>query len=105
MNISLETKLFTPKEVANFLRLTTHQVNRLCRKGVLRRIKLSERIYRIPEDAVLEFIRQAAVAGAMEHPHGNQEAEWHLPSKLHFHSPNDGQAETLPSLAWDKKPK
>ena len=101
MNISLETKLFTPKEVANFLRLTTHQVNRLCRKGVLRRIKLSERIYRIPEDAVLEFIRQAAVAGALEHPNGNQEKKWNLPSEHHLHRSQDGPAETLPEYAWD----
>lgn len=105
MDISLETKLLTTKEVASFLRISTHQVNRLCRKGVLRRIQITERTFRFREEDLLEFLGQAVETGALEHRDDNQEAKWHLPSKLHFHSPNDGQAETLPSFAWDKKPK
>ena len=101
MNISLNTKLLTPKEVADFLQISTHQVNRLCRKGVLSRVQLGPRTYRIFEEELLEFVRQEAVAGALEHPHGRKEAEWHLPSKLHVHGPNDRSVETLPPFAWD----
>ena len=103
MDISFQTKLFTSEEVANFLRISTHQVNRLCRLGKLSRIKISERTYRITEEAVLEYVREAALAGAMEHPNGNQTNKWHLQSKLHFHRSNDGGITTIPPFAWDEE--
>ena len=103
MELSVNDKLLTPKEVADFLRISTHQVNRLCRVGKLSRIKLGPKTIRIREKDLIAYLEQAADAGAKEHRNGNKERQWHLPSELHIFGSENGEEETISPYPWHEE--
>jgi len=59
VDISLKTKLLIPEEVADYLRISIHQVNRLCRSGKLKHIKVGQRTFRFTEKHIIDFLEQA----------------------------------------------
>lgn len=58
----MEDKFYTPDEIAKQLKITRQAINKWIREGKLKAVKLG-RIWRIPESALQEFIKESMEKG------------------------------------------
>jgi acetyl-CoA synthetase len=56
-------KLLLPAEVARILRVTTRTIERYCKQGKLRAVKVG-RLWRIPKSSLEEFLKTEAEGNA-----------------------------------------
>ncbi len=99
---SLEEKLMTTQQVADWIGFTPQHITRLCRARQIPHYRIA-RTYRFQRHEVLVWLRQAAVTGAEEHRHGRKESEWDLPRQLHVSRPEDEDDEALSPFSWDER--
>lgn len=59
----LALKFYTVAEVAKMLRVRKSFVYELVARGKLRAVRLSEKRIRVPEEALLELVREAGLGG------------------------------------------